>query len=339
MKASLRVLSAAAVAATVAFGAGVAPAGAADIKLKFATFGSANSPIQKCAYRSVLEDIEKASGGKIEFETYFGGQFGRAGRQYDQLVRGIMDMAADILTYKPGAFPLSDLMTLPMMFSDPVKASRALMKVYPALLKDELKDVHVMWLAMTSPYVFHLREPINSLADLKGQRVRVSGRVLIDSLSLLGINGVALPVTEQYENLQKGVIAGSLGTWTTVAAFKLQEVTKFHYELDFAGSVVFFAMSKRSYAALPADMRKVIDSVSTGDMAARASECFQKADATGIALAKKAGSKIVRASAETRAAVEKQLEPVIEKYLKEASEKNPKARAVYKALKEAMGTN
>lgn len=328
------VLSAAALAAMVWAGPSVAPA--ADIKLKFATFGSAESPIQKCAYRSVLEDIEKASGGKIGFETYFGGQFGRAGRQYDQLVRGIMDMSADILTYKPGAFPLSDLMTLPMMFSDPEKASRALMRVYPKLLKEELKDVHIMWLAMTSPYVFHLREPITSLADLKGKRVRVSGRVLIDSLALLGIDGVALPVTQQYENLQKGVIAGTLGTWTTVAAFKLQEVTKYHYEIDFAGSVVFFAMSRKSYEGLPPDMKKVIDGVSTGDIAARASGCFLKGDAAGMALAKKAGSKIARASAETRARLEKELEPVIEKYLKEASEKNPKAREAYKALKEEM---
>lgn len=335
MKATIRAMLSAATVLTAAF-AGAYSAAAADIKLKFATFGSAESPIQKCAYRSVLADIEKASAGKIEFETYFGGQFGRAGRQYDQLVRGIMDMSADILTYKPGAFPLSDLMTLPMMYSDPVKASRALMRVYPALLKEELKDVHIMWLAMTSPYAFHLREPIQSLADLKGKRVRVSGRALIDALALLGIDGVAMPVTQQYENLQKGVIAGSLGTWTTVAAFKLQEVTTFHYEIDFAGSVVFFAMGKKAYEALPADMKKAVDGVSTADSAARASDCFLKGDAAGKALAAKAGSKTLRASAETRAAVEKQLEPVIEKYLKEASERNPKARDVYKALKEAM---
>lgn len=322
-------------AVSLTLAAAAAP-GVAETKLKFSTFGSASGPIQRCAYLPVLEEITKNSGGKIKFETYFGGQFGRPGRQYDQLVRGVMDMSVDILTYKPGAFPLSELMTLPLMYQDAQKASRALMKAHSTLLKDELKRVHIMVLAVTTPYVFHLREPIKNLHDLKGKRVRVSGRALIDALGRYGINGVAMPVTQQYENLQKGVIAGTLGTWTTVGAFKLQEVTKFHYDLAFSGSVLFMGMNKKAYDGLSADEKKAIDSVSTADIAARMSGCFEKGDAVGMSLAKKAGSGIKVATAAERAEAEKLLAPMIEKHLAEAEKKDPKARETYKALKAAI---
>jgi TRAP-type C4-dicarboxylate transport system substrate-binding protein len=322
-------------ALTLTLAASTAPTVAAT-KLKFSTFGSAKGPIQRCAYLPVLDEITKRSGGKITFEDYFGGQFGRPGRQYDQLVRGVMDISVDILTYKPGAFPLSELMTLPLMYRDAKKASRALMKVYPTLLKKELGGVHIMVLAVTTPYVFHLREPIKNLHDLKGKRIRVSGRALIDALARFGINGVAMPVTQQYENLQKGVIAGSLGTWTTVAAFKLQEVTKFHYDMDFSGSVLFMGMNKQAYAKLSPDEKKAIDSVSTADVAARMSGCFEKGDAIGMALSKKTGGKSKVATPAERAEAEKILEPMIDSYLAKAEKRNPNARKVYKALKAAI---
>ncbi len=322
-------------AVSLSLAAAAAP-GLAETKLKFSTFGSAKGPIQRCAYLPVLDEITKKSGGEVKFETYFGGQFGRPGRQYDQLARGVMDMSVDILTYKPGAFPLSELMTLPLMYQDAQKASRALMAIYPTLLKKELSGVHVMVLAVTTPYAFHLREPIKTLADLKGKRIRVSGRALIDALGRFGINGVAMPVTQQYENLQKGVIAGSLGTWTTVAAFKLQEVTKFHYDLDFSGSVLFMGMNKKAYAALSPVGKKAVDSVSTADIAARMSGCFEKGDAIGMALAKKAGSKSKVATPAERAEAGKVLAPMIEEYLAKAEKRSPNARAVYKAMQDAI---
>ena len=271
------------------------------------------------------------SGGTIALETYLGGTaFGNPRKQFDFISRGVMDMSAGVLSYKQGAFPLTGLINLPFMVNDSVKASIALNKVVRRRMADEFRNIHLMFVGLVTPYQFHLREPIKGLEDLKGRRIRISGKAATDALRIFGAQPAPMPITQSYENLQKGVIDGVGGTWT---AFKLGEVTKFHYEVNFASPSVFMGMSKKAYAKLPAAARKAVDAHSTPEYAGKAMNCWARTTAPAKKLALKHGNTIKTASAADRARYADMVAGVTRQTIADLAAKGLPAQTVYDELK------
>lgn len=325
---------AAGLAASLALSA-IAPApAAAQQKIKFSTFGHAKIPVVKCAWLGTANSVVAQSGKAIALEAYLGGTaFGNPRKQYDFISRGVMDMSAGVLSYKQGAFPLTGLVNLPFMVNDSVKASIALNRVVRAKLADEFKNIHLMFVGLVSPYQFHLRTPIKSLEDLKGKRIRISGKAATAALRVFGAQPAPMPITQSYENLQKGVIDGVGSTWTSILAFKLGEVTKFHYEVNFASPTVFMGMSKKAYAKLPAAAQKAVDAHSTPEHAGKAMNCWARTTAPAKKLAAKHGNTIVTASAADRARYAGMVAGVTKQIIADLEAKGLPGQAVYDELR------
>ena len=320
--------------AAIALACVVSAPATAQQKVKFSTFGHAKIPVVKCAWLGTANAVAAQSGGTIALETYLGGTaFGNPRKQFDFISRGVMDMSAGVLSYKQGAFPLTGLINLPFMVNDSVKASIALNKVVRRRMADEFRNIHLMFVGLVTPYQFHLREPIKGLEDLKGRRIRISGKAATDALRIFGAQPAPMPITQSYENLQKGVIDGVGGTWTAILAFKLGEVTKFHYEVNFASPSVFMGMSKKAYAKLPAAARKAVDAHSTPEYAGKAMNCWARTTAPAKKLALKHGNTIKTASAADRARYADMVAGVTRQTIADLAAKGLPAQTVYDELK------
>lgn len=323
--------------ATVLLAAVAATGADAADKIKFSTFGTTKNPIVKCAWLGTAQSIADKSGGKVNLETYLGGTaFGNPRKQYDFLARGVMDMSAGILAYKQGAFPLTGLVNLPFMVTDNVKAAIGLNKVIRQHLMDEFKSIHLMFVALVSPYQFHLRQPIADLTELKGRRIRIAGKAATEALKALGAQPAPMPITQAYENLQKGVVDGIGGTWTSILAFKLGEVTSFHYEANFAVPSAFMGMSKKAYRRLPRNVQAIVDAHSTPEYAAKISNCWARTTAPAKKLAKKHGNTIVTATAADRERYRKLLSPVTERILSGLEKRGLPARRIHDEMRRAI---
>jgi TRAP-type C4-dicarboxylate transport system substrate-binding protein len=324
-------------AAVVAIGAMTPTGGVAAEKLKFSSFGPQTNPVSKCAWLDTLDAIDKASGNAIEPEIYMGGTaFADPAKQYDFIARGVMDMSAGVLEYKPGAFPLTEMINLPFMVQNSEKAAIALNRVVRKHMMAEFKDIHLMFIAVVAPYQLHMRKPIAKLTDIKGMRIRIAGHAATEAMKKFGGIPAPMPVTLQYENLQKGVIDGSAATWATLLPFKLIEVTSFHYEVNFSATAGFLGMSKKAYAALPEAAKKAVDAHSTPEVAAKVSACWNKLGTQAKALAIKSGHPVKVATAAERAEYRKIVEPVTEQVIAAAEKRGLPARQVYKELTEAI---
>ena len=328
--------TAAVVGATVAAVAALAPAESlAAEKIKFSSFGAQNNPVSQCAWLSQLDEIVKESGNAIEPEIYMGGTaFADPAKQYDFIARGVMDMSAGVLEYKPGAFPLTEFINLPFMVQDSEKAAIALNRVIrkEKVMMDEFKDIHLMFVAIVAPYQFHMRKPVEKLTDIKGMRIRIAGHAATEALKRFGAIPAPMPVTMQYENLQKGVIDGSAATWATLLPFKLVEVTTSHYEVNFSSATGFLGMSKKAYAALPPAAKKAVDQHSTPEAAARASACWNTLGTKAKALAIKSGHPVKVATPAERAEYRKIVAPVTDEVIEAAAKRGLPARKIYDEL-------
>jgi TRAP-type C4-dicarboxylate transport system substrate-binding protein len=325
-------------AVTAAILAGTASAGADDITMRVAALGTADNPINRCGPVRIAEEIAERSGGRIKPELFLGGSaFANPTKLYEQVERGITDYTWAVLSYSPGRFKLTEVIGLPLLVDDQVEAARVLNNNIDAYLSDEFKGVHVLALAVISPNQWHLREPITSLDDLNGLRMRTSSGAIADALTALGAAPVSMPVTQQYENLQRGVIDGSNAPWATVAAFRLNEVTKAHVEVNFGASVGVLALSKKFYDGLPEDLRTIIDEEFTGpELGARISACWNGVGDKGMALAEESGGEITHLSEADTAALVATVEPVIANALEELEAEGLPAKDFYATLQEQL---
>jgi TRAP-type transport system periplasmic protein len=326
------------IALCAALAAGLATtAQAAPEKLKFSTFGTPANPMVKCAWLKVANEIVASADGALTLEPYMGGTaFGNPRKQYDFIARGVMDLSSGVLAYKQGAFPLTGLINLPFMVEDNVSGSIALNRVVRKSLMNEFSQIHLMLVALVSPYQFHMRAPISGLEDLKGKRIRIAGKAATAALKALGAQPAPMPITQSYENLQKGVIDGVGSTWTSILAFRLAEVTKFHYEVDFAVPSVFLGMSKKAYARLPAKARATVDKLSTPEQAGKIAQCWARTTKPAKAMALKRGNTIKVASAADRARYRTMLQPVTDKLIADLEARGLPARNVYNEMRTAI---
>jgi TRAP-type C4-dicarboxylate transport system substrate-binding protein len=134
--------------------------------------------------------------------------------------------------------------------------------------------------------------------------------------------------------LSKGVVDGALLPYEIANPLKVHELVKHHSE--FAGpqprigtTVFVFAMNKKRYESLPADLKKVIDANSRRNIAEMAGRNWDNIEKPGKDAAQKAGNNFpvmpVAEVERVRAAVK----PEIDKFLKDLSAGGFDAHALY----------
>jgi TRAP-type C4-dicarboxylate transport system substrate-binding protein len=110
---------------------------------------------------------------------------------------------------------------------------------WPAM-QEELKKVNVkpLWVFQPHPHWGGVKQPINSLDDLKGKKLWVAG-FWQELAKELGIVNVPMIAPQAYDALQKGVIIGILGMpYHTWRIFKYIETIKYLFELPFGGQPI-----------------------------------------------------------------------------------------------------
>jgi TRAP-type C4-dicarboxylate transport system substrate-binding protein len=209
----------------------------------------------------------------------------------------VVDIIWTVLGYTPGRFPKSEVFELPFTSGSAEASSRAMQEYVQKNAMDEFKDVKLIAVHTHGPGMFHSKDPVTKLEDLKGMKVRGGSRVINIMLEQLGATPVGMPVPAVGEALSKGVISATTIPWEVVPALKVQQIVKNH--TGFSGDKGLYtqtfavAMNKASYDKLPPDLKKVIDANSGIEAAALFGRAMDEGDKAGLALAKAAGNNVI----------------------------------------------
>jgi TRAP-type C4-dicarboxylate transport system substrate-binding protein len=274
-----------------------------------------------------IAKVEQESGGRITVEHYPSMQLGGAPPAlYDQAKDGVVDLTWTVLGYTPGRFPKSEAFELPFMVTLAEPTSRAFHEYVLANAMDEFKDVHPIALHTHGPGLLHVRgEGVRSLDDMAGLKIRTPTRVAAGMLTAFGATPVGMPVPQVPESLSKGVIDGVAIPWEVTLPLKIAELVNTH--TAFSGrhglytSTFIFAMNRDSYAALPDDLKKVIDDNSGPEVAALFGRAMDEVDVTGRAVAEKAGNTLVTLDAAETARWQEAARQTTESWIAEMSGK------------------
>jgi TRAP-type C4-dicarboxylate transport system substrate-binding protein len=281
------------------------------------------------------EKVEKESGGKLKFQIFPAMQMGGTPPQlFDQAKDGVADIVWTLPGYTAGRFPKTEVMEIPFLHTNALATTLALQDFYDAHLKDEYKDVHVLLLHCHDGFIVHANKQILKMDDFKGLKIRTANRAGNVLLRAVGATAVGAPVPEIPQMLSKGVIDGALLPYEIALPLKVHELIKFHNE--FAGiqprvgtGVFLFAMNKKRYEALPADLKKVIDANSGRNIARATGQTWIDIEKPGreAAQAQKNSFPMMPESEVMR--IRAAVKPEIDKFLKELSEKGFDAVKLY----------
>jgi TRAP-type transport system periplasmic protein len=270
-----------------------------SVTLKFHTFMSPQSNVWLNMHKAWMDKVEKDSGGRIKFEGYPAMQLGGSPVQlFDQAKDGVVDIVWTLPGNTPGRFPRTEVFELPFMMNNAEATSRAFWEYIQTQAPDEYRDVHPLALHVHGPGVFHMRNKlIRTADDLRGSKVRGPTRQITKMLGYLGATPVGMPLPQIPDSLSKGVIDGAVIPWEVVPSVKVHELAKFHSQFDPAGGALYtttfvMAMNKAKYAALPPDLKAVIDRNSGLQTSAWLGKVQQGGDGAGREAAARLGNTI-----------------------------------------------
>jgi TRAP-type C4-dicarboxylate transport system substrate-binding protein len=290
------------------------PAQSQEIKLRYANF---MPPVHKMAIMSEqwCKEIEKRTNGKVKIAHLAGGTLVPAIQAYEGAVKGITDISMMTQQYNTGRFPLTEGLYLPLGIKNAYQASKMIQAWYSKFKPKEYDDTKVLYLYCSGPGQFATKDPIKSITELKGLKVRAAG----DSakiVSAMGAVPVSVPLADSYDGFQRGVISGSVLPVESLKGWKFGDLLKGVLINNAIGypSALGVVMNKEKWNALPPDIQKIFEQVSK-EWAEKTGIAWDAMDKEGIDYAVSKGAKVFYTSKAEEAITAQKMKPILDDYV------------------------
>jgi TRAP-type transport system periplasmic protein len=301
--------------------------GAADvIKLKFANYMPIlhiNVPLMQ----KFCDEVNKKLAGKVEITQYPAGTLLTAPKMAAGVADGIADIGLAHCSYSRGRFPVMELTELPLGASSSFILTHAINDFYEKFKPKEWDSFHALMFSASPPSTIQtLKKPVRTLEDLKGLKIRGTGRSG-DIVKALGATTVPVEMMDMYESLRRGVIDGNMGPYEQLKSFRTGEVLKYHNLAWQAGSgyTFYVIFNKNKWNSLPEEARKVIDETAKTYIDPWAIE-WNKTDLAGLEFFKQQGGQTIPITDIPKWV--QAVQPVIDTYKKDMVAKGFKAEEV-----------
>ncbi len=231
------------------------------INIRFSTWHVPSGADVQKLWIPMLEEMKTRSNNRITYTLYSGGALGKGPDHFDIVKTGLSDMGYATLSWTPGRFPLTDVLSSPIVCPAKWKGVEAGMAMYDRMLSPEFNDVKV--LHINNCVMAHLwtTRPVTRLEDLKGMKIRSPGGLQTRAIQALGATPVFMPLGDVYLSMETGVIDGVVTCPALVKAFKLNEVAGFGVPTSFGCVSEGLFVNKRFWERVPEDLKPIIEAV------------------------------------------------------------------------------
>lgn len=242
----------------------VAPASAADFVMKIGT--ATISETQHQFIKFYKEEVEKASGGRIEVQIYPASQLGPIPREIEGVQLGNIQGYVGPVDFFVGVDPRFGVFSAPMLFKSDANAA--------ATIHDPAVEKAMLDLATPKRMVgiaaldlgasdYGAKKAIMQLADFSGKKLRINGTELErQKMAKLGATGVGMPLSEVVPALDQGTIDGTISGLSVFVAFKMNDLLKVVTVTNDTFIISIAVISKAWLDTLPPDLQKIV--VDTG---------------------------------------------------------------------------
>lgn len=208
------------------------------------------------------ETLPKASDGKLNVSMTTFDQMGIQGSDvYRLLSQGVFDVGMTVADYTVGDAPELEGLDVPLVATTAEEA-KAMVDAARPMVEDIMKDRFKSKLLAIAPYppqVVFCKGDVSSLADLKGKKIRGSGRMTTNFLEALGAEGVNVAFSEVPGALERGVVDCAVTGAGSGYSAGWYEVSDHLLTLPLGGwDSVVTAMNMDKWNSLSPDLQKLI---------------------------------------------------------------------------------
>lgn len=213
------------------------------------------------------DEVAKRSNGELKIEIQYGGVLASVTEIPTAIETNVIDMGDVVTPYFPDQFVINNALS----FFWPQPKSQAelgelMLKWYDEIpaFDDELArfNLKAITIRPLANYGILCRDPIRTLEDFKGKRIRAYGVALPAMLEALGAVPISMAEVEAYEALRNDVFDCSAADIALVDAFKWNEVAPYFIDVPMGATWgMIIAMNLDKYNALSDEHKKLLESL------------------------------------------------------------------------------
>ena len=221
----------------------------------------ADSEFQTKNVRQFAEEVQKASGGKISITVHSAQSLIKNPEIKRSIQTGLVPAGEFFLSNLGPENPLYEVDAIPF-FASGYPEARALWEVSraPITALFEKQGLRVMYSVPWPSQAFFTKDPVKSLADIKGKKMRTYNAQTARLGTLMGVIPTTVQATEIPQAFSTGIIDLMFTSTPTGVTTRAWEYTKFFYDTGAWVPKNVVLVNSSAFAKLPADVQKAFTS-------------------------------------------------------------------------------
>lgn len=213
----------------------------------------------------LVDEFAKRTNGEHQIEVFWGGSVAAVGETPDALANGVGDMGDIVTPYFPDLLPLNNAIGFyipqPLDSQGVADAMVEWHATYPQFAEElAAENLHAFSFRALEDYGMLCKEPVASMADLQGKRVRSYGFAYPALIEAMGATPVSVTTSDTYEALERSIIDCTPIGPALARGFKYDEVAKYYIEMPFGASFGhLLAINLDSYNSMDDETRAMLD--------------------------------------------------------------------------------
>jgi TRAP-type C4-dicarboxylate transport system substrate-binding protein len=267
--------------------------------------------------------VEQLTDERVKIKVYSGGSLGGPKQLADAALKGITDIAFVIPAYVTGRFPRYSVLDLPFMADSAEHATKMIYDLYDPYLAADFKDFKVLWLYTSGAgQIITVDQPVQTAEDIQGMKIRTPTAYMSKALTMLEANPVGMPIAKLAVSLQKKVIDGFCGPYSTIPDFSLADLVSYAAEANLYVTPMSVVMNKKRWNSLPNFAKEAIDRASGRRWGLHAARVYDAHDADAARDAQRTGTlKIYKMTATELEKIRETLKPLEKEWMESMSTK------------------
>ena len=275
-------------------------------------------------------DVDKASGGKLKITVHAGASLFKAPEIKRAVQGGQAQIGEIVLPAFQNEWQIFGADGLPFLATS-FAESKKLYAAQKPILEKKLAEQGLVLLYTVAwpPQGLYSKKPINSAADLRGNKWRAYSPATARIAELVNAQPVTVQAAELSQALATGVVESNMTSGATGVDSKLYEHLKFYYDVQAWLPKNAVIMNKRAFDALDKPTQDAVMKAAS-DAETRGWAASEKVNTDTLATLKANGMQILPPSAALKADLQKVGETMLKEWLDKAG---PEGQALISAYR------
>lgn len=261
-------------------------------------------------------EVEAKTNGQVTVQLYPSSQLGSNAAMVEQVQQGTLDMVAVLSSGLQGIVPSWSVLDMPFLVSDNESAEELLNGPVGEKLMSDLDAAGIKGLGFYSygfRQMYNNVHPIESMADIKGLKIRVASKPLIETFTAWGANTTSTPWSELYTSVSSGALDGFDLPLVNLINNSMQEVVDYCTISNHVFSAGAWTISKKTLDKLPQEFADIVVDVAS-QACTKYTEATKEAEANCITVLEEADVQITYLSEEATAELAAKCAAVLENH-------------------------